>query len=289
MKKYDNNLVVVGAGSAGLIAALIAATVGARVTLVEKHKMGGDCLNTGCIPSKALIRSAKIAHYHRTADRYGLASSEPHVDFPKVMARVHGAIRTIEPKDSVARYTELGVNCVMGQARLEDKHHVRVGSEVLSTRNIVLATGAIPQVPPIPGLADAQPLTSDNLWDLQTLPQRLLVLGGGPVGCELAQSFARLGSRVTLMDMESALLPREDPDASRFIADVLKAEGVAVRLSHKAVRVAGNCLFAETVGGEVTIEFDRILVALGRRAHTDSLNLGAVGRAIGILSKTHRR
>jgi len=277
MKKYDNNLVVIGAGSAGLVTALIAATVRARVTLVEKHKMGGDCLNTGCIPSKALIRSAKIAHYHNNAEQYGLASHEPEVDFAKVMARIHSAIRTIEPKDSVARYTELGVNCVMGEARLLDKHHVRVGSKVLSTRNIVLATGAVPVVPPIEGLKSASPLTSDNLWELQTLPQRLLVLGGGPIGCELAQSFSRLGSRVTLMDMERALLPREDPDASTFIADVLKSEGVDVRLGHKATRVSGNCLFAETENGEVSIEFDRILVAVGRRAHTESLDLEAVG------------
>ncbi|MCZ6852469.1 MAG: FAD-dependent oxidoreductase, partial [Gammaproteobacteria bacterium] len=190
---------------------------------------------------------------------------------------IHSAIRTIEPKDSVARYTELGVNCVMGEARLLDKHHVRVGSEVLSTRNIVLATGAVPVVPPIDGLNAASPLTSDNLWELQTLPRRLLVLGGGPIGCELAQSFARLGSQVTLIDMESALLPREDPDASTFIADVLRTEGVDVRLAHKAVRVADHCLFAETAQGEVAIEFDRILVALGRRAHTESLGLEAVG------------
>lgn len=277
MKKYDNNLVIIGAGSAGLVTALIAATVRARVTLVEKHKMGGDCLNTGCIPSKALIRSAKIAHHYRNAAQYGLEPGELRVDFPKVMARIHRAIRTIEPKDSVARYTELGVNCVMGEARLEDKHHVRVGSEVLSTRNIVLATGAVPIVPPIPGLSDVQPLTSDNLWELQTLPQRLLVLGGGPIGCELAQSFARLGSQVTLIDMEGKLLPREDADASTFIAEVLKSEGVDVRLAHKAVRVAGNRLFTETSEGEVGIEFDRILVALGRRAYTESLGLEAVG------------
>ncbi len=277
MKKYDNNLVVIGAGSAGLITALIAATVRARVTLVEKHKMGGDCLNTGCIPSKALIRSAKIAHYHRNAERFGLQPSEPRVDFLKVMARIQRAIRTIEPKDSVARYTELGVNCVMGEARLEDVHHVRVGTEVLSSRSIVLATGAVPVLPPIPGLSDAQPLTSDNLWELQTLPRRLLVLGGGSIGCEIAQSFARLGSRVTVMDMENALLPQEDPDTSVFIADVMKADGVEVRLGHKAVRVAGKRMFAETAQGEVSIEFDRILVAVGRQAHTESLGLAAVG------------
>ncbi|MFV2090467.1 MAG: FAD-dependent oxidoreductase, partial [Pseudomonadales bacterium] len=196
MAGYDNNLIVIGAGSAGLIAALIATTVKARVTLVERDRMGGDCLNTGCVPSKSLIRAARLAHEIRHADRFGIAATEPQVNFPEVMARIREVIATIEPKDSVARYRELGVDCVLGDAVIEDAHHVRVvngaDSRLLSTRSIVLATGARPLVPPIPGLRELNPLTSDSIWSLEQLPARLLVMGGGPIGCELAQSFARL-------------------------------------------------------------------------------------------------
>ncbi|MDH3643406.1 MAG: FAD-dependent oxidoreductase, partial [Gammaproteobacteria bacterium] len=282
MPRYDNNLVVVGGGSAGLIAALIAATVRARVTLVERGAMGGDCLNTGCVPSKTLIRSAKIAHYHRTGASYGLSDVPPVVDFPAVMQRVQDVIASIAPKDSMERYRELGVDCVAGDATLIDAHHVAVGDTTLSTRSIVLATGASPFVPPIPGLAEAQPLTSDNLWELSELPERLLVMGGGPIGCELAQSFARLGAAVTVIDMESRLLPREDADVSEFMADAFRADGIDVRLGHRATRVeaqsgAGGVLHAETAAGEVAIGFDRILVAVGRRAHTEGLGLEALG------------
>jgi len=277
VSRFDNNLVVVGGGSAGLIAALIAATVRAKVTLVERDRMGGDCLNTGCVPSKTLIRSAKAAQEMRTADRYGIAAAEPHVDFARVMQRVRDAIATIEPKDSVARYTSLGVDCVMGDAALEDAHHVRVGGRVLSTRSVVLATGAAPLVPPIPGLAEADPLTSDNLWQLEALPRRLVVMGGGPIGCELAQSFRRLGAAVTLVDMAPRLLPREDPDVSEFVAGVFRAEGIDVRLGHRATEVRPDVLVAETDDGTVEIGFDRVLVAVGRRAATAGLGLDKLG------------
>lgn len=277
MSRYDNNLTVVGAGSAGLIAALIAATVKAKVTLVEKGAMGGDCLNTGCVPSKTLIRSAKVAHEMRQAQRYGITPVTPEVDFAAVMERVAGAIATIEPKDSMARYTELGVNCVAGEATVEDPHHVRVGDQVISTKSIVIASGARPFVPPIPGLAESQPLTSDNLWSLRELPGRLLVMGGGPIGCELAQAFARLGAQVTLIDMESRLLPREDPEVSEFMAAALREEGIDVRLGHAAVEVSGGELRAQTDNGTVQIGFDRILVAVGRRAHSEGLGLEALG------------
>jgi pyruvate/2-oxoglutarate dehydrogenase complex dihydrolipoamide dehydrogenase (E3) component len=282
MPKFDNNLVVVGGGSAGLMAALIAATVRARVTLVEKDAMGGDCLNTGCVPSKTLLRSAKIAHYQRTGSAYGLTDLVPGVNFPAVMKRVHEVIDTIAPKDSMARYRDLGVDCVEGEARLEDANHVVVGDAVLSTRSVVLATGAVPMVPPIPGLAGAEPLTSDNLWRLQRLPQRLVVMGGGPIGCELAQGFARLGSAVVLMDLESRLLPREDADVSEFIADTFRAEGIDVRLSHRVQRVdsspnGGGMVHVETPNGPVAVEFDRILVATGRRARTEGLDIERLG------------
>lgn len=277
MSRYDNNLVVIGAGSGGLIAALIAATVNARVTLIEKGRMGGDCLNTGCVPSKTLIRSAKIAHEMRHADAYGIAAENPRVDFAAVMERVQAAIRTIEPKDSMERYRGLGVDCIAGEAVLEDAHHVRVGGQTISSRSIVLATGASPLLPPIPGLAEAQPLTSDSVWELRELPERLVVMGGGPIGCELAQSFARLGARVTLVDMEQHLMPREDPETGDFIARTMAAEGVDIRLGAKVQRVADGVVFAATEAGEVSIPFDRILVAVGRRAHTEGLGLEALG------------
>ena len=288
MAKYDNNLTVIGAGSAGLISAYIAATVRARVTLIEQGAMGGDCLNTGCVPSKTLIRSARVAHTLRHADDYGLQAVTPQVDFPRVMARVRQAFATIAPKDSMERYRSLGVDCIAGRARLVDGHHVAVGDRVISSRSIVLASGAQPLVPPIPGLAEASPLTSDNIWELEALPPRLLVLGGGPIGCELAQSFQRLGSQVTLVDMEQRLLPREDEDVSAHLERVFRAEGVDVRLGHKALRVAGcavgtaagGILHAEHAGGSVELPFDRILVAVGRRPNSAGLGLEDAGIAL---------
>lgn len=287
MAKYDNNLVVIGGGSAGLIAAYIAATVRAKVALVEEARMGGDCLNTGCVPSKALISAARVAHQFRTADRFGIEAVEPVVDFPAVLAHVRRAIDTIAPKDSMARYRTLGVDCVAGRGRVVDPHHVEVAGQVLSTRSIVIATGARPFVPPIPGLAEVGPLTSDDVWTLEALPRRLLVLGGGPIGCELAQSFARLGAAVTLVDLEPRLLPREDPEVGEFVAGIMRREGVDVRLGHRALRVepaakpgAGR-LVAQSAAGEVSMEFDRILVAVGRRPTTEGLGLEALGIAAG--------
>jgi len=281
LARYDNNLIVIGAGSAGLIAALIATTVKARVTLVERDRMGGDCLNTGCVPSKSLIRAARLAHEIRHADRFGIAATEPQVNFPEVMARIREVIATIEPKDSVARYRELGVDCVLGDAVIEDAHHVRVvngaDSRLLSTRSIVLATGARPLVPPIPGLRELNPLTSDSIWSLEQLPARLLVMGGGPIGCELAQSFARLGSRVTLIDMEDRLLPREDGDASALLETSFAEEGIDVRLNHKAVAVEPGVLHAQSGAETVDLEFDQILVAVGRGANTADLGLAELG------------
>tara|TARA_Y100001933_G_scaffold252350_1_gene291170 strand:+ start:2202 stop:3644 length:1443 start_codon:yes stop_codon:yes gene_type:complete len=283
MARYDNNLVVIGGGSAGLIAAYIAATVKARVTLIEQGAMGGDCLNTGCVPSKALIRAAAVAQQFRDADRYGIGAVEPSVDFRRVMAHVRGAVDTIAPKDSMERYRSLGVNCIAGRAELLDPHHVAVDGRTVSTRSIVLATGAGPLVPPIPGLDAVAPLTSDSLWSLETLPARLLVMGGGPIGCELAQAFARLGSRVTLIDMAPRLLPREDADVSAHVAGVLEREGVDVRLGHEAARFAagpaqgGGTLTARVDGGSVDIEFDRVLVAVGRRPNTEGFGLERLG------------
>lgn len=279
MAKYDYNLIVIGGGSAGLIAALIGATVNARVALVERDRMGGDCLNTGCVPSKSLLRAARAAHEMRTADRFGIHGVTPEVDFAAVMARVQTVIQTIAPKDSVERYANLGVDCVTGDAVLEDGHHVRVstadGERRLSGRAIVLATGAAPFVPPIPGLREMDPLTSDSVWTLNVQPKRLLVMGGGPIGCELAQAFARLGSEVTLIDMADRLLPREDPETSELLSTRFRAEGIDVRLGHKAVKVTAlegragvltALIGSEDAPDEIELPFDEILVAVGRAA-----------------------
>ena len=270
MRRYDNNLIVVGAGSAGLIAAYIAATARARVTLIERDAMGGDCLNSGCVPSKALIASAKAAHGLRDAARYGLEDVSGTVHFPAVMQRVRDAVAAIAPKDSAARYEALGVRCVRGEAELADGHTVSVNGRPLTARRIVLATGAAPAMPAVPGLADVEPLTSANLWRLRELPARLLVLGGGPIGCELAQAFSRLGSRVTVMDMAERLLPGEDPEASALIERTFAAQGIDVLTGHRAASARPGILLAVRSGGErgdeVEVRFDRVLVATGRQA-----------------------
>lgn len=278
---FDDNLIVIGAGSAGLIAALIAATVKAKVTLVERNRMGGDCLNTGCVPSKTLIASARVAHSVATAERFGLRDARARVDFPAVMERVAETIRSIEPNDSVERFEGLGVRCVQGEARLIDPWTVAVGGERRTARRIVIATGSEPLLPPIPGLAEMDPLTSDSVWDLREMPDRLLVMGGGPIGCELAQSFARLGAKVTLVDMAPRLLPREDADVAELVADALRDEGVDVRPGHEALRFRrqpnGAVLVAGTDEGEVEVAFDRVLVAVGRRPVTEGLGLEELG------------
>ncbi len=280
--RFDDNLIVIGGGSAGLIAALIAATVRAGVSLVERDRMGGDCLNTGCVPSKTFIRSASAAAAVREADRFGIQARLTGVDFSAVMERVQAAIRTIEPHDSVERFQGLGVNCIQGEARLVDPWTVEVNGERRTARRIVLATGSRPALPEITGLADVDPLTSDDLWSLQSMPGRLLVLGAGPIGCELAQAFARLGSQVTLVDAEERILPREDEDVAGVVAEALEADGIRLRLGW---RVAG--FSARSYGaGSVRLErdddwrelpFDRVLVAVGRTPATDGLGLEALG------------
>ncbi|MXY57266.1 MAG: hypothetical protein F4029_13615 [Gammaproteobacteria bacterium] len=276
--KFDNNLVVIGAGSAGLIASLIAATVKARVALVESGAMGGDCLNTGCVPSKTLIASAKAAHVLSHGEHYGLKNVAGEVDFAKVMARVRNAVATIAPKDSMARYEDLGVRCIAGHATVVDGHTVDVGATRLTGRRIVVAAGAEPFVPPIPGIDDVDILTSDNIWDLDELPGRLAVLGGGPIGCELAQAFGRLGSQVALIDMEDRLLPREDPDASAVIEAVLAEEGVEILTGHRATRIDSGAVTLDTADESgKRVAFDRVLVAVGRRARSTGFGLEDLG------------
>jgi len=284
--RFDRNLVVIGAGSAGLVAAYIAAAVKAKVTLVEKHRMGGDCLNTGCVPSKALLKTAKIISQIKNSRKYGLKQASVEFDFADVMERVQRVIRTIEPHDSAERYTELGVECVKGEAKLVSPWEVEIKTEHderinLTTRSIVIAAGARPFVPPIPGLADMECLTSDTVWELRTLPARLLVLGGGPIGSELAQAFARLGSRVTQVEMLPRILPREDPEVSEMVRAKFAEEGIAVLTGHKAKQFlrdgARKVLICEHEGGETRVEFDAVLCAVGRVANTAGYGLEELG------------
>lgn len=292
--RFDRNLVVIGAGAAGLVTAYIAAAVKAKVTLVESHKMGGDCLNYGCVPSKALIKSARMAHQMRHADHYGLRAAAPEFSFRPVMARVQEVIRAVAPHDSVERYTALGVEVLQGHARIIDPWTVevtlndgRLGLRVqrLTTRSIVIATGARPFVPPLPGLEEVGYVTSDTLWDefakLDALPARLVVLGGGPNGCELAQSLARLGSHVIQIEMAPRLMLREDAEVSELARQALERDGVDVRTSHKALHCEkkGLCKFivVEHQGTEVSIEFDALLCAVGRVARLQGYGLEELG------------
>jgi pyruvate/2-oxoglutarate dehydrogenase complex dihydrolipoamide dehydrogenase (E3) component/uncharacterized membrane protein YdjX (TVP38/TMEM64 family) len=284
--RFDRNLVVIGAGAGGLVSAYIAAAVKAKVTLVESHKMGGDCLNSGCVPSKALIRSAKLAKQLQKAQGLGVVDVQGRVDFAAVMQRVHRVIADIEPHDSVARYTGLGVEVLQGHARITSPWTVEVRlhdgtTQLLTTRNIVIAAGASPFVPPIPGLREAGFLTSDTLWGLTECPKRLLVLGGGPIGSELAQSFARLGSQVTLVEMAPRILGREDPEVSALVAASLRDDGVTLLTGHQAVRVevvdGEKRLVAKHGEREVLVPFDGLLCAVGRSPRVSGYGLEELG------------
>ena len=234
MSKFENNIVVVGAGSAGLIAAMVGVTARAKVVLIEKDQMGGDCLNRGCIPSKALIASAKVARLVSRSESFGIRNQKADLDFESVMERVHRVISRVAPKDSKQRYEEMGVTCIEGQAQLVDGHHVEVEGRLISAKSVILATGAESTIPPIHGLLSAEPLISENLWDLEALPNRLVVIGGGPIGCELAQAFRRLGSEVSIIESQKNLLPLEDDRASTAITSVFDTEGIRVLTGCKA-------------------------------------------------------
>jgi dihydrolipoamide dehydrogenase len=280
-KRFDYNLVVIGAGAAGLVTSYIAATVRAKVALIEKDKMGGDCLNTGCVPSKALIRSAKILSYVRRAKEFGFENGNIQFDFARVMERVQKVIQKIEPHDSVERYSKLGVECIQGEAKITSPYTVEVNGNTLTTKKIVIASGARPFVPPIPGLDKVNYLTSDNVWEIRGLPNRLVVLGGGPIGCELAQTFCRLGSTVTQVEMLPQVMGREDADVADLIQKKLESEGVRMLTGHraKAVKIDENkkTLVCEYNGQDVFVEFDDILVAVGRAANISGLGLEELG------------
>jgi pyruvate/2-oxoglutarate dehydrogenase complex dihydrolipoamide dehydrogenase (E3) component/uncharacterized membrane protein YdjX (TVP38/TMEM64 family) len=284
--RFDRNIIVIGGGSAGLVTAYIAAAVKAKVTLVEKHKLGGDCLNTGCVPSKALIRSAKLLSHMARSQEFGIESATAKFDFAAVMTRVQAVIKRIEPHDSAERYTGLGVEVMQGSAKIVSPWEVDIihedgRCERLSTRSIVIATGARPFVPPIPGIDTVGYLTSDTVWNLRGLPKRLVVLGGGPIGSELTQAFARFGSQVTQVEMAPRLMMREDPEVSELVAARFRAEGVSVLLNHQAkafvLEQGEKILIAEHAGVEVRIAFDAVLVAVGRAANLTGFGLEELG------------
>ena len=293
-QRFDRNIIVIGGGSAGLVTAYIAAAVKAKVTLIEKHRLGGDCLNTGCVPSKALIRSAKFLSHVARAQELGCRSASADFSFGEVMERVQRIIRQVEPHDSVERYTGLGVDVIEGSAKIVSPWEVEItrhngATERMSTRSIVIAAGARPFVPPIPGIEEVGYLTSDTVWNLRELPRRLVVLGGGPIGCELTQAFARfgagLGNTVSQVEMLPRLMMREDPDVSELVAQRFRTEGIDVLLNHKAgqfvVENGEKILVAEHEGREVRIPFDAVLVAVGRVANLKGYGLEEVGITTG--------
>ncbi|WP_317622064.1 dihydrolipoyl dehydrogenase family protein [Ketobacter nezhaii] len=280
-KKFDRNMIVIGAGSAGLVTSYIAATVKAKVTLIEGHRMGGDCLNTGCVPSKALLRSAAVIHEMGRAADFGLKPVTVDFDFADVMDRVQQKIETIAPHDSIERYTQLGVECITGYAKLISPWEVEVNGQILSARSIVIATGARPALPPIPGLANTGFVTSDTVWDLRAKPKSIAIMGGGPIGCELSQAFSRLGVEVMQIEMLPRLLMREDEEVSALVLQQFREQGIRVMLEHKVVGVdryaRDKVLICEHHGKRVVVNCDEILVAVGRTANVDGLGLEDLG------------
>ncbi len=275
--RFDTNLVVIGAGSAGLVTSYIAAAVKARVSLIEKHRMGGDCLNTGCVPSKALIRTSRFVAEARRCQQLGIDRADLSFNFAEVMERVQRVIKTVEPHDSIERYTGLGVDCIEGAARMRSPFEVEVNGRIITTRNIVIATGARPALPPIKNIEAMAPLTSDTIWEIRQQPERLLVLGGGPIGCELSQCFCRLGCQVIQVLRGPRLMPKEDPEVSVLVQQQLVDEGIDLRLEHKMLEFVEQQgqkkLICEHQGQRVEVAFDQLLVATGRQANVTGFGL----------------
>ncbi len=300
-KSFDRNMVVIGAGAAGLVTSYIAAVVKAKVTLIEGHKMGGDCLNYGCVPSKALIKTATLMSQIRHSADYGINKAEASLDFGEVMDRIAGVVKAVEPHDSVERYTGLGVEVLEGKATMVNPWTVEIAfdngdKQTLTTRNIVIATGAAPFIPPLPGLKEIGCLTSDTLWGLRELPKRLVVLGGGPIGCELAQSFARLGSQVTQIEMAPRIMLREDEEVSELARKVLERDGVQVLTGHKALRCESDSsadgeskwIVVEAEGKEIRLPFDQLLCAVGRNARLKGFGIEELGITTGRTVETNQ-
>ncbi len=284
-KQYDYNLMAIGAGAGGLVSTYIGATVKAKVALVEKHKMGGDCLNTGCVPSKALIRSAHAAHDMRNNAPLGIKSVDPKVDFKAVFEGIQNVIADVEPHDSIERYESLGVECITGHAKVLSPYEVEVDGKIYTTKNIVIATGARPFVPDIKGLDQITYHTSDTIWSIRENPGRLIVLGGGPIGSELTQSFARLGAKVTQIERGARIMPREDEDAAKWVSDNFIAEGITLLTDYQAIEVVikdnEKLMLCKHQDKEVFVPFDNLLVAVGRSPNTRGLGLEEIGVEIG--------
>tara|TARA_Y100000590_G_scaffold470538_1_gene666147 strand:+ start:394 stop:2535 length:2142 start_codon:yes stop_codon:yes gene_type:complete len=277
-KSFDYNLIAIGGGAAGLVTSYIGSTIKAKVALIEKSKMGGDCLNTGCVPSKALIKSANFIHSIKEAEKYGIHEAKCNFKFVDIMNRVQSVIQKIEPHDSIERYTKLGVDCIQGEAKILSPYEVEVEGKKITTKSIVIATGAKPFIPPIENLKKINYLTSENLWKLRYLPKKLIILGGGPIGSELTQAFSRLGSDVTLIEQGPRILSKEDPDISTLIENKFKNEGIKLILGHKAIKVElkndKKYLVCENLDKKETlIEFEEIIIAVGRKANTENLGL----------------
>ena len=280
-KSFDYNMVVIGGGSAGLVTSYIGAATKGKVALIEKHKMGGDCLNTGCVPSKALIRSAKFMADVKKCQKLGFKSAHVDFNFADVMERIQRVIRTIEPHDSIERYTSLGVECHTGEAKIISPYEVSVNGKFLTTRNIVVGTGARPSIPPIDGIDNVEYFTSDTIWDIREQPKNLLVLGGGPIGSELSQAFARLGSNVTQVERNKRLILKEDPEVSQMVLESFQNDGINVLVGHTPKRFfkrdGKDFLECEINGNSVEVEFDTLLIALGRKANTTGFGLEELG------------
>ncbi len=283
-RQFDRNLIVIGAGSGGLVSSYIAAAVKSKVTLIEKHKMGGDCLNSGCVPSKALIRTTKFLSHISRAKELGIDTVTAKWDFAQVMERVQRVIQQVEPHDSVERYSELGVECLQGEAHITSPYSVEVNGQTLTTRSIVVATGARPLAPRIPGLEQVGYLTSDTIWGLRKKPERLLVFGGGPIGCELAQAFSRLGSRVSIVVRSDRIMKKEDIEIAQQVRQRFEAEGIELLLEHSSkeflLQDGRKSLLCEHHGKEVEIEFDELLMAAGRAANTSGFGLEELNIAL---------
>lgn len=279
--EQQRDLIIIGAGSAGLVCAYLAALMGSRVSLAERHRMGGDCLNTGCVPSKALISTTRFLAACRDSQRLGVRQAVAEWDFGEIMQRIRNVIQTIAPHDSIERYTRLGVDVIEGDARVVSANCVEIDGQSYQTRRIIIASGAKPFVPPIEGVDQLPYLTSDSIWDLEVLPPRLLVLGGGPIGCELAQCFARLGSQVTLVEMVDRVLFREDADVTKLLEESLRKDGIELLTGHQASRFYQQQgqwqLDCKHVDGIRTVAFDQALIAVGRAPNTGDLDAGALG------------
>ena len=278
---FDYNIIAIGGGAAGLVTSYIASTVKAKVALIEKHKMGGDCLNYGCVPSKSIISSAKKVHLSKKGKEFGLKKVEIEFDFIDIMNRVSNIIKTIEPNDSIERYSKLGVDCITGSAKILSPYEIEVNGKILTTKNIVIATGASPLIPNIPGLDLVPYLTSETLWKLKSLPKNFLIIGAGAIGCEMAQAFSRLGSKVTLVEFADKILPRDDEDISLFMNNVLREEGITILTSHKLIEfIKSSTKFIakiESNGIIKEIEFENVLLSMGRKPRIEGFGLEELG------------